>query len=178
MCPGSLPPPWCSSLAATNRTGLSSSAYAAWDRQLLGDAHIYGAGAPGYDPEGIATTVVATALVLCGYLAGRRLAAATPRTLPAVATPPPQYWSDLVIHRTLTTSQVAGHFYASAEYFTNAGGTVEAWLEDLYAKLLARPADDGGKAYWAGVAEAKGRPAAATAFYQSRDAPCPGVCAL
>lgn len=61
------------------------SPYATWDRQLLGASHTYGAGSPGYDPEGLASTVVATVLVLCGYLAGRRLVAATPRTLPVVA---------------------------------------------------------------------------------------------
>lgn len=61
------------------------SPYATWDRHLLGAAHTYGAGSPGYDPEGLASTVVATVLVLCGYLAGRRLVAATPQTLPHVA---------------------------------------------------------------------------------------------
>lgn len=53
------------------------SPYAGWDRGLLGVEHTYGAGAPGYDPEGIAPTVAATALVLIGWLAGRHLASAS-----------------------------------------------------------------------------------------------------
>lgn len=48
----------------------------AWDRQLLGAAHLYrGEGVP-FDPEGLASTVPAIAQVLLGYLAGRAL---TPR---------------------------------------------------------------------------------------------------
>jgi heparan-alpha-glucosaminide N-acetyltransferase len=52
------------------------SPYVDLDRTLLGPAHTYGAGELGWDPEGIAATVAASALVLVGYLAGRRLVGA------------------------------------------------------------------------------------------------------
>lgn len=46
------------------------SAWFAVDRDLLGPAHTYAGGTLGFDPEGIAMTVAASALVLSGYLGG------------------------------------------------------------------------------------------------------------
>lgn len=61
------------------------SPYVRWDRALLGAEHTYGGGAPGWDPEGIVTTVAATSLVLTGWLVGRRLVGATRDRLPWIA---------------------------------------------------------------------------------------------
>ena len=49
---------------------------AAWvDRSVFGSAHMYGGGAPGYDPEGLLGSVVAAAGVLFGHWAGMLLRA-------------------------------------------------------------------------------------------------------
>jgi len=61
------------------------SPYVAWDRAVLGADHTYGAGMPGWDPEGVVTTVAATALVLIGWLVGRQLVSATRDRLPQIA---------------------------------------------------------------------------------------------
>lgn len=69
-----------------------------------------------------------------------------------------------------TVAEVAGAFYSSSEYFTGAGGgTVPSWVDDLYLKLLGRPADAAGRAYWVRQVAAKGRPAVAHRFYQSTE---------
>ncbi|MFP5580108.1 MAG: heparan-alpha-glucosaminide N-acetyltransferase domain-containing protein [Acidimicrobiia bacterium] len=57
------------------------------DRRVLGPAHTYAGGELGFDPEGIAVTVAASALVLVGYLGGllvRRSALSVPRFVPPV----------------------------------------------------------------------------------------------
>lgn len=62
---------------------------AAWvDRSLFGPAHMYGSGAPGYDPEGLLGSVVAAAGVLAGHWAGLLMRARRPRsyTLSVLAT--------------------------------------------------------------------------------------------
>lgn len=64
------------------------SAWFGVDRDLLGPAHTYAGGSLGFDPEGIATTVAASALVLAGYLGGllvRRSRASVLRFVPGVA---------------------------------------------------------------------------------------------
>lgn len=43
------------------------------DVNLLGAGHVYLGGAAGFDPEGIAPTIVATALPIMGYLAGAHI---------------------------------------------------------------------------------------------------------
>jgi predicted acyltransferase len=64
------------------------SAWFAVDRDLLGPAHTYAGGSAGFDPEGIAMTVAASALVLSGYLGGllvRRSRASVLGFVPRVA---------------------------------------------------------------------------------------------
>jgi predicted acyltransferase len=43
------------------------------DRAVFGAAHVYGAGAPGHDPEGLASTLGALATFLAGWVAARLL---------------------------------------------------------------------------------------------------------
>src|SRR5690606_18454293 len=58
----------------------------------------------------------------------------------------------------------------SNEYFQGiGGGSGESWVRDLYTKLLGRPADQGGLAYWVGQIAAAGRPSVAYRFYQSSE---------
>ena len=54
---------------------------AAWvDRELFTPPHLYGGGAPGYDPEGLLGSVVSTAGLLAGYWCGRLLRSARAET--------------------------------------------------------------------------------------------------
>lgn len=76
------------------------------------------------------------------------------------------YWVG-VIKSGASPADVASQFYASAEYFTRSGGTVTAWIKDLYREVLGREADSGGLAYWAQRTVAGGRTPVARDFYQS-----------
>lgn len=68
-----------------------AGACSAWfdvDEAVLGARHTYATGALGFDPEGIAMTLAASALVLVGYLGGlllRRSRLSVPRFAPRVA---------------------------------------------------------------------------------------------
>ncbi len=65
-------------------------------------------------------------------------------------------------------ADVAAAFYASNEYFTGFGqGDLAVWIEDLYAKILGRACDAGGKAAWVATARAAGRMAVSRPFFQS-----------
>jgi hypothetical protein len=67
-----------------------------------------------------------------------------------------------------TVAQAAASFYASPEYYRGfGGGTDRTWVADLYPKLLGRPADPGGLAYWTGQTATAGRDSVAVRFYQS-----------
>lgn len=82
------------------------------------------------------------------------------------------YWVGLLQSGKQTPAQVAASFYASDEYFDGvpiSGGSsrVQAWITDLYVKLLGRTPDPGGLAYWTAQVAARGRITVAYAFYQS-----------
>ena len=63
---------------------------------------------------------------------------------------------------------MAAAFYASNEYYVGiGGGTDPSWVTDLYAKLLDRPADPGGLAYWTRQTATAGRDSVARRFFQS-----------
>ena len=47
------------------------SPYRSFDVAVFGAHHVYGAGVPGWDPEGLLPAVTASSLVMVGYLAGR-----------------------------------------------------------------------------------------------------------
>ncbi len=49
-----------------------------------------------------------------------------------------------------TRADVRSFLAGSNEYRTNAGGTDDAFLDAAFIDLLGRPADAGGKTYWAG----------------------------
>jgi len=66
-----------------------------------------------------------------------------------------------------TPAQVAAQFYASDEYYRRAGGTPGAWIGDLYAEVLGRPADGSGLAFWVARAATVPRSVIALDFYQS-----------
>lgn len=80
------------------------------------------------------------------------------------------YWTD-VLRSGRPVAQVAAQFYGSAEYVQRAGGgSIEAWVRDLYRTLLGREADAGGVAYWSGTVAAGGSTGAvALPFYQSEE---------
>jgi Ca2+-binding RTX toxin-like protein len=88
------------------------------------------------------------------------------------------YWIAVLRSGQLSVADVAASFYASPEYFARAGGSVEAWVGDLYEKLLHRGADQGGIAYWTAETAASGRTSVAAAFFQSLESRQDRVAAL
>jgi len=72
-----------------------------------------------------------------------------------------------VLRRGQTPAEVAAQFYASPEYYQRAGGTPAAWIGDLYAEILGRPADGPGLAFWVGRAATVPRTTIALELYQS-----------
>jgi Ca2+-binding RTX toxin-like protein len=88
------------------------------------------------------------------------------------------YWIAVLRTGELSVADVAASFYASPEYFALAGGSVEAWVRDLYEKLLHRGADQGGIAYWTAQTAASGRTGVAAAFFQSLESRQDRVAAL
>ncbi len=80
------------------------------------------------------------------------------------------YWSGQLRSGKQSVAQVAASFYSSGEYFRGFGASSnETWVRDLYAKVLIRPADAGGVAYWVNIAATKGRLAVALPMYQSSE---------
>lgn len=80
------------------------------------------------------------------------------------------YWTDEIRSRRRTVAQVAAKFYASPEYFDGiGGGTNRTWVDDLYPKILQRPASEADLDYWVGEAETRGRSDVAFRLYQSRE---------
>lgn len=77
------------------------------------------------------------------------------------------FWTNALRSGRRTVAQAAAEFYASNEYFTNSGATVDGWLTDLYEKVLGRSPDAGGLAYWRGRTQARGRVFVAGQIYQS-----------
>lgn len=78
------------------------------------------------------------------------------------------YWTDQLRSGQRSVASVAALFYASPEYFSRvAHGSLAAWVDDLYRKLLGRDPDSAGRAYWVSQAGLRGRGAVAYAFYQS-----------
>ena len=78
------------------------------------------------------------------------------------------YWIGQLRSGRRTVAQVAAAFYASNEYYAGiGGGTDPSWVTDLYAKLLRRPADPGGLAYWTRQTATAGRDSVARRFFQS-----------
>lgn len=67
-----------------------------------------------------------------------------------------------------TLDQIERTLYASGEYV--GGRSTGAWVDRLYADLLGRTADTGGRAYWIGVTAQRGRAAVVRSFH---DAPEP-----
>jgi hypothetical protein len=77
------------------------------------------------------------------------------------------YWTQQIVTGRLSVAQVGGAIYSSAEYYTKTGGTLAAWVTDLYQKILHRAPDQNGLAYWVTETQARGRAAVAYAFFQS-----------
>ncbi|HYI60341.1 MAG TPA: Ig-like domain repeat protein [Acidimicrobiales bacterium] len=78
-----------------------------------------------------------------------------------------------------SVAKVTASFYGSGEYFADAGGgTVETWVDDLYVKLLGRPSDAAGRAYWVAQTGRIGRGGVALRLFQSRESARSRVVAL
>jgi hypothetical protein len=81
------------------------------------------------------------------------------------------YWSALIAGG-LRVSEVASHFYGSEEWFrrpppTGGGGTIDGFVDNLYARILRRD-PDAGRAHWVGEVRAGvPRVTVAKAFYLS-----------
>lgn len=78
------------------------------------------------------------------------------------------FWTAQIVDGRRTVAQVAAEFYASNEYYAGFGhGSDEAWLRDLYVKLLKRSADPSGLTYWTRQVERRGRLQVAATLYDS-----------
>ena len=73
---------------------------------------------------------------------------------------------------------MAAQLYSSSEYYRNAGGTDEAWVTDLYRKVLHRAPDAGGLQYWIGQVASRGRASVASRIYASPESRRDRVTAL
>lgn len=76
------------------------------------------------------------------------------------------FWIDRV-QDGMTVSEIAAGFYSSPEYADD--GTVEMWIEDLYAELLGRAPDAAGLAHYVRMRETAGPEAVASEIYQSEE---------
>jgi hypothetical protein len=77
------------------------------------------------------------------------------------------YWVDAIADG-LRLEQVGVYFYGSPEYVA-AAGSAEAYVDQLFAALLARPADPAGRRYWSDLlTSGRASPAEVSAgFYAS-----------
>jgi len=79
------------------------------------------------------------------------------------------FWVNKVRSGNRTLESVGAEFYSSSEYYRKAGGTDEAWIANLYDKVLHREPDAAGLAFWIGRTEARGRRYVATQVYGSAE---------
>lgn len=80
------------------------------------------------------------------------------------------YWIGQLRTGRRTVAAAAAEFYASPEYFNGiGGGTVGSWIDDLYVKILQRPSDASGRAYWINQVASTSRGSVAFRFYQSTE---------
>jgi hypothetical protein len=78
-----------------------------------------------------------------------------------------RYWTGQLASGRRTVAQAAASFYGSPEHLRRSGGTVEAWIADLYDEVLGRAPDASGLAYWVRRTAAIGRERVAASFYES-----------
>ncbi len=79
------------------------------------------------------------------------------------------YWTGK-LRSGASVASVAASFYASGEYYNGIGGKTDAsWVNDLYQKVLLRPADPGGRTYWMNEITRHGRTNVALRMYQSNE---------
>ena len=88
------------------------------------------------------------------------------------------YWVRTVASGSRSLESVGAQFYASAEHYRKAGGTDEAWVTDLYAKLLGRQPDPDGLSFWSARTASRGRLHVATQIYGSPESRRDRVAAL
>jgi hypothetical protein len=79
-----------------------------------------------------------------------------------------EYWVGQ-LQAGVPVAKVAASFYGSPEYYARAGGTDEAWVNDLYETLLGRTADDAGRTYWIGQIPVRTKGGVAHAFFQTEE---------
>ncbi len=78
------------------------------------------------------------------------------------------FWIEQLRSGRRTVAQAAASFYASPEYYRNAGGNSDTtWVSDLYDKLLERSPDPSGLDYWVRQTASTGRDSVARRLYQS-----------
>jgi hypothetical protein len=77
------------------------------------------------------------------------------------------YWRQQVAAGT-SISAVGVHVFASNEFLQRSGGTWRGFVDQLYARLLGRASDDGGRTYWLEqLRRGATRASVAHAFYAS-----------
>ncbi|MGI8940007.1 MAG: DUF4214 domain-containing protein [Iamia sp.] len=73
------------------------------------------------------------------------------------------------LRRGVMVNRIASLIYGSGEFYANAGGTTDGFIRALYTRILHRPADAAGLAYWRGQVAARGRGAVAALFFASTE---------
>ncbi len=79
------------------------------------------------------------------------------------------YWTGQIWAGKQSVAQVAAAIYASNEWYQAVGGTDEAWVHNLYVRILHRSPDTSGEGYWASRTVSDGRLVVALVFYQSNE---------
>lgn len=64
-----------------------------------------------------------------------------------------QHWSDR-LRSGVSSAEVVASFFASTEYFSNAGATNRSWVQALYRDILGRDPDASGLGSWTASADA------------------------
>ena len=76
-------------------------------------------------------------------------------------------WTGWIMSGSLRVEDLRGQLIASDEYYTDAGGTDEAYIGTLYQDILHRAAGPGEVAYWAANIKTAGRSAASVGVWRS-----------
>lgn len=71
------------------------------------------------------------------------------------------------LRRGVLVSRVAAQLFGSQEVWQRVGQTPGGYVDDLYQRILGRPADTGGRAHWVAEVARLGRGRVAAAFFGS-----------
>lgn len=80
-----------------------------------------------------------------------------------------QDWASQICSRQRLARDVAAFFYGLPEYYQSHGGTPESYVDAVYAAIMGRRPDAGGRAYWASLVRQHGSTAVAATLYQQQE---------